>query len=141
MSGAGWVLLGAAVLLGAVELASTNLVFGSLAVGALAAAGADWVGAPTVVVAAVGLGVAAVCLLALRPAVLRRWSSGRVLRTGADGLRGQTGRVLTGGSRAVVRVSGQDWSAVADGPGDLVEGDEVWVVDVQGATLVVAVSR
>lgn len=139
MSALFWVLIVATVVLGGMELLSTNLVFGSLALGALAAAGMAALDMSPLVVGGVGAVVAGLSLLALRPAVLARLSKGQPeLRSGTQGLRGATGRVLTGGSRGVVNVSGQEWSAVEVNGSELVAGSKVWVVEVDGATLVVA---
>ncbi|MFI0433208.1 MAG: NfeD family protein [Candidatus Nanopelagicales bacterium] len=138
MSALFWVLIGAVVVLGGIELVSTNLVFGSLALGALVAAGCEALGLPPLVVGGAGAATAGVSLLALRPAVLARLSKGHELRSGTQALRGASGRVLTGGSRGVVNVSGQEWSAVDVNGSDLVVGGKVWVVEIDGATLVVA---
>lgn len=135
-----WWLAGLAALLGVAEVFTTNLVFGSLAVAFAGAAVSDVLGAPLAATVAVGVVVAAAGLFAVRPAALRRMQSKPELRTGAAALVGRSGVVIESGSRGVVNVDGQHWSAVALDGADLEPGDDVWVVEVDGATLHVAKS-
>lgn len=138
MSPTAWVLFaGALILLGA-EIATTNLVLASLAVGAAAAGVAAAFDAPAAVVVAVGAAAGAVSLWGVRPALLARTRTRSELRSGTDALRGRTGTVTVGGRRAVVTIGGGEWSAVSTDGADLQQGQQVWVVDIEGATLVVA---
>ena len=138
MSALFWVLIVATVVLGGMELLSTNLVFGSLALGALVAAGMAALDLSPLVVGGVGAVVAGLSLLALR----RRCSPAcRRAARAAQRHPGSAGSHRQGadrGSRGVVNVSGQEWSAVEVNGSELVAGSKVWVVEVDGATLVVA---
>lgn len=127
----------AAVLLG-VELFTTNLVFASLAAGCAAAAVTLGMNLPAPVVAITTLAVTGVSLLLVRPAALKRLDSAPSTRSGVEALPGKTGRVLEGGERAIVSVEGQQWSATSIEGVPLEPGAHVWVVEVDGATLVVA---
>lgn len=64
--------------------------------------------------------------------ILLRWSRRRRAVTGAQALVGKTGVVAT---RAQVRVAGELWHATA--PEELVPGDKVKIVSVDGLTLAV----
>jgi membrane protein implicated in regulation of membrane protease activity len=141
-----WLIAG--VLLIAVELVSGALVMLMLGGAALVTAGASALGAPLAVdVAVFGLSAAALVLLA-RPALNRRLHS-----VGADGsvnggprtLLGTPAEVvepITGDEPGTVRIGGAVWTARAlHTDTTLLAGATVVVVDIRGATAVVAADR
>ena len=139
-----WVLLAATVGFGAAELMTTNLIFAPFAAATLAGAAADALGASPVAVLAVMVAVAAVGLFVVRPKMLKRIQSGPELRSGTEALLGVSGRVVTqvpADGRGVVSAAGQQWSAITHDGSGLDVGAKVWVVEVDGATLVVAAEK
>lgn len=137
--------LGLALVLGAVEVATLDLFFLMLALGALAAAVvAGAFGAGLVVQVAVLCVVALLLVGVLRPLLLRRLrSSTPSTRTGTAALVGRDAVVLqtVSPTDGRVRLHGEVWSArVAGGsrPDSILPGQSVRVVDIEGATAIVA---
>ena len=135
-----WVI--AAFLLGGLELFTLDLVFGTLVVAALAGAGVALAGG-NFTAQAVTASVVAVALLAVvRPLLIRRLKlEGRMVPSGTAAHVGRRARVLVEvtelGGR--VKLAGEEWSARAAGPADvLAPGTAVEVVAIDGATAVVA---
>ena len=135
----GWAI--AAAVLAAGEAASATLVLGPLALAAALAA----------VVAAVGAGVAAqvaafligsvAALAILRPIARRHLNVPPRIRTGAAALIGTTALVLETVDRdgGRVKIGGEIWSARSyDHDEVMVKGDRVEVMQIDGATALVA---
>lgn len=136
-----WLLwLIAAGVLAVAEALSLDFFLIMLAGAALAGAGAAALGAPAAlqvgVFAVVGLGLVTV----VRPLARRRLEIPAVERTGIDALVGRPAVVL----RTVtehegrVRLAGEEWSAVAYDPTQVLEvGRRVKVMEIRGASAVV----
>ncbi|MGC9377561.1 NfeD family protein [Streptomyces sp. MH13] len=114
--------------------------FGMLAVGAVAAAVASGFGADVVVQVLVFV-VASVALIAVvRPIAARHRSQRPQLATGTDALKGRQAVVLerTDSSGGRIKLAGEVWSARALDTGRVYEtGEEVDVVDIEGATAII----
>jgi membrane protein implicated in regulation of membrane protease activity len=133
-----WLLAAAA--LGAAEFFTLTLVFGLLAGAALVAA----------VVAGAGVGLlgqlvalgaaAAAGLLVVRPVALRHMAQQPLVREGSDALIGRRAEVVreVTGTRGLVKLSGEEWSARAlDESLVIPVGALVDVMEIEGATAVV----
>ncbi|MEV5886487.1 NfeD family protein [Streptomyces sp. NPDC052020] len=133
-----WLLAAAA--LGAAEFFTLTLVFGLLAGAALVAA----------VVAGAGIGLlgqlvalgaaAAAGLLVVRPVALRHMAQQPLVREGSDALIGRRAEVVqeVTGTRGLVKLSGEEWSARAlDESLVIPVGALVDVMDIEGATAIV----
>jgi membrane protein implicated in regulation of membrane protease activity len=134
--------LAVAVLLGIAELFSLDLFLAMLAVGALAGMGTALVGAPFVVQALVAAGVSVATIGFVRPALARRLHGGPDLPSFAERLVGESAIVtaeISGYTPGRVRLSGEIWTAEArDKDVVLTPGDPVEVVEIRGATAIVA---
>jgi membrane protein implicated in regulation of membrane protease activity len=133
-----WTILAAA--LGVGEVLTPGLFFlGPIALGAVAAAVATALGAGT----AGGLIVFAICgalsLAVLRPIARAHLRLPAISRTGVDALVGRraivTRRVDGLGGR--VRIGGEEWTARTYDGTEIEEGEQVDVVEIQGATALV----
>ncbi|HEY7719779.1 MAG TPA: NfeD family protein [Pedococcus sp.] len=138
-----WV--GIALVLGAIEAATVDFVFVMLAAGALGSAVAAAFGAPFAVQIVVGIVVAVVLLLVARPWLKRRFNEDAASATiGAPGLVGRTAYVLqtVTATDGRVKLGGETWSArLAEGGAPCTPGQEVRVVSIQGATVIIAGER
>ncbi|WP_426560185.1 NfeD family protein [Angustibacter sp. McL0619] len=136
-----WV--GLALLLGAIEVATLDLIFIMLALGALGAAVAAALGAGFAVQVIVFAVVAMLLLGVLRPMALRRLRAGDPILTGAAAMVGRHALVVetvteTGGR---IKLHGEIWSARTKrkGPPEaILPGVDVTVLEIQGATAIVA---
>ncbi|WP_330267861.1 NfeD family protein [Streptomyces griseorubiginosus] len=134
-----WWLVGAAAL--GIPLVVTAMPeFGMLAVGALAAAVAAGLGGDVVVQVLVFVVVSVALIAVVRPIATRHRSQRPELVTGIDALKGKQAVVLervdSAGGR--IKLAGEVWSARAldtDRAYDV--GQEVDVVDIEGATAIV----
>jgi membrane protein implicated in regulation of membrane protease activity len=134
-----WVAL--AVALAAVEAATADFVFVMLAGGALGGAVASGLGASMPVQVLVAAAVALFLLGLVRPAVKRRFTVRNPEPMGSQAEIGRVGVVVEEVTDRTGRVKlyGELWSARAFVDGAVFEpGDEVVVVAVQGATVVVS---
>jgi membrane protein implicated in regulation of membrane protease activity len=134
-----WWLVGAAAL--GIPLVVTAMPeFGMLAVGALAAAGAAGLGFGVVVQVLAFVAVSVALIAVVRPIALRHLTQRPQLATGVDALKGRQAVVLervdrTGGR---IKLAGEVWSARAlDTDRTYEAGQEVDVVDIEGATAIV----
>jgi membrane protein implicated in regulation of membrane protease activity len=123
------------------EILTTSLIFGMFAGGTAAAAVLAGLGAP----AAVQVGGFAVMSLALillvRPIAQRHLRTPNKIRTGVAALVGAEAEVLAPvtGKDGRVKLSGEIWSARAyDGESEYAVGSVVRVVEISGATALVA---
>lgn len=142
----GWLLwAGAALVLIVVETLTADLTFLMIAGGALGGAAASALGVPLWGQILVFALVSVLLLLAVRPWAKRRLAATTPeMRTNSDALIGRQARTLTAvddqGGR--VRLEGSEWSARLDDgsrdAGPLGTGVEVTVVEIDGATAVVA---
>lgn len=139
----GW--LGLAIALAAVEVATVDFVFLMLAGGALAASLAAALGAPfaaQVIIAAV---VGALLVLLVRPLVKSRFLEGVADHgIGASSLVGRSAQVVQAVNEfdGRVKLGGEIWSArVAEGGRVCEAGEEVRVVAIHGATVIVSGER
>ena len=135
-----WWLVATGVLVVA-EILTTSLVFGMFAGGAAAAALLAALHAP----AAAQVGAFAVVSLALillvRPVAQRHLRTPQQIRTGVAALVGAEAEVLApvNGKDGRVKLSGEIWSARAyDGDSEYAVGSVVRVVEISGATALVA---
>ncbi|MFE3858704.1 NfeD family protein [Streptomyces griseorubiginosus] len=134
-----WWLVGAAAL--GIPLVVTAMPeFGMLAVGAVAAAVAAGLGGDVVVQVLVFVVVSVALIAVVRPIATRHRSQRPELVTGIDALKGKQAVVLervdSAGGR--IKLAGEVWSARAldtDRAYDV--GQEVDVVDIEGATAIV----
>ncbi|WP_395572734.1 NfeD family protein [Streptomyces sp. BK79] len=114
--------------------------FGMLAVGAVAAAVASGFGADLVVQVLVFVAVSVALIAVVRPVAARHRAQRPQLATGVDALRGRQAVVLerVDGSGGRIKLAGEVWSARALDTGRTYEaGEEVDVVDIEGATAII----
>ncbi|MEU5667629.1 NfeD family protein [Streptomyces longwoodensis] len=134
-----WWLVGAAAL--GIPLVVTAMPeFGMLAVGAIAAAAAAGVGFGVVSQVLVFVVVSVALIAVVRPIANRHRSQRPQLATGVDALRGKQAVVLerVDGSGGRIKLAGEVWSARAlDGDQSYEPGQQVDVVDIEGATAIV----
>ncbi|MFJ6526579.1 NfeD family protein [Streptomyces longwoodensis] len=134
-----WWLVGAAAL--GIPLVVTAMPeFGMLAVGAVAAAAAAGVGFGAVSQVLVFVVVSVALIAVVRPIANRHRSQRPQLATGIDALRGKQAVVLerVDGSGGRIKLAGEVWSARAlDGDQSYEPGQQVDVVDIEGATAIV----
>lgn len=134
-----WWLVGAAAL--GIPLVVTAMPeFGMLAAGAVAAAVAAGLGGDIVVQVLVFAVVSVALIAVVRPIATRHRSQRPQLVTGVDALKGKQAVVLervdSAGGR--IKLAGEVWSARALDTGRAYEvGQEVDVVDIEGATAIV----
>jgi membrane protein implicated in regulation of membrane protease activity len=109
--------------------------------GALAAAGSSWLlDWPVWADGAVFLVVSVLLLALVRPALRRRLTAARGMRTGVQALEGKNALVLDRVARdeGQVKLDGQVWTARPLNDGDVFEpGEQVTVLHIDGATAVV----
>jgi len=134
--------LAVAVLLGIAEMFSLDLFLAMLAIGALAGMVTALAGAPLVVQALVAAGVSVATLGFVRPTLAKRLHGGPDLPLFTDRLVGESAIVtaeISGHAPGRVRLSGEIWTAEArDKDVLLTPGDPVEVVEIRGATAIVA---
>lgn len=133
--------LGLALALVAIEAASVDFVFLMLAGGALAAGIASALGLSFVWQVVVGVLVAAILVLTVRPLLKRHFMA--TIGDHKIGTAGQIGRVAVVVKTVTeqdgrVQLSGETWSArLAPGSSECLPGQEVRVVSIEGATAIV----
>ncbi|MER7055830.1 NfeD family protein [Streptomyces sp. NPDC000351] len=114
--------------------------FGMLAIGAVAAAVASGFGVDVVVQVLVFVIVSVALIAVVRPIAARHRSQRPQLATGVDALKGRQAVVLerVDGSGGRIKLAGEVWSARALDSGRAYEtGEEVDVVDIEGATAII----
>ncbi|MEV6181583.1 NfeD family protein [Streptomyces sp. NPDC052016] len=134
-----WWLVGAAAL--GIPLVVTAMPeFGMLAVGAVAAAVGAGLGLGTVAQVLVFVAVSVALIAVVRPIAARHSAQRPQLATGVDALKGKQAVVLerVDGSGGRIKLAGEVWSARAlDTDRTYDVGQEVDVVDIEGATAIV----
>ncbi|MFE9094849.1 NfeD family protein [Streptomyces sp. NPDC007264] len=134
-----WWLVGAAGLgIGLVITAMPEL--GMLAVGAVAAAAVDALGGDAVFQVVVFAVISVALIAVVRPIAARHRSQRPQLATGIDALKGRQAVVLerVDGSSGRIKLAGEVWSARSlDTDRTYEVGEEVDVVDIEGATAIV----
>ncbi|MEW2253584.1 MULTISPECIES: NfeD family protein [unclassified Streptomyces] len=134
-----WWLVGAAAL--GIPLVVTAMPeFGMLAVGAVAAAAVAGFGLGVVAQVLVFLAVSVALIAVVRPIAARHSRQRPQLATGVDALKGRQAVVLerVDASGGRIKLAGEVWSARALDTGRAYEvGQEVDVVDIEGATAIV----
>ncbi|OLT48923.1 hypothetical protein BJF85_10590 [Saccharomonospora sp. CUA-673] len=134
-----WLIIGVLLIVG--EVLSGDFVLLMLGFGALAAAGADALTGNLYIDVAVFAVASGGLLLLARPALKRRFLAGPEIKTNSEALVGSHATTLSrvdvhGGQ---VRLAGDTWSARAMADGYVIdEGVQVTVVEIEGATAVVA---
>ncbi|MEU9367350.1 NfeD family protein [Streptomyces avermitilis] len=134
-----WWLVGA-VALGIPLVATAMPEFGMLAVGAAAAAVTAGVGGGVVLQVLVFAVVSVALLAVVRPIAARHRAQRPQLATGIDALKGKQAVVLerVDGAGGRIKLAGEVWSARSLDSGRAYEvGQEVDVVDIEGATAIV----
>jgi membrane protein implicated in regulation of membrane protease activity len=135
-----WVLVAVALAVG--EVLTPGLFFlGPVALAAGAAAVADVVGAGTIGSLIVFIVCSIASLAILRPIARRHVHLPAISRTGTDALVGRKAVVTrqVDGAGGRVRIGGEEWSARSYlGDQVLVEGQTVDIVQIEGATALVA---
>jgi membrane protein implicated in regulation of membrane protease activity len=135
-----WWLIAAGVLLG-VEMFSGTLILAMIAVGALAGGGVAALGADPVWQILAFTAVSALMLGVVRPVAKRHVQMPRAIRTGTAALIGEYAVVVAAvdGERGRVKIGGDVWSARSyDGDAVFAVGDHVQVLEIDGATALVA---
>jgi membrane protein implicated in regulation of membrane protease activity len=134
-----WWLVGAAAL--GIPLVVTAMPeFGMLGVGAVAAAVSAGLGGDIVVQVLVFVVVSVALIAVVRPIAARHLAHRPQLATGVDALKGKQAVVLerVDGSGGRIKLSGEVWSARSLDTDRAYEvGQEVDVVDIEGATAIV----
>lgn len=134
-----WWLIGAAAL-GIPLVMTAMLELGMLALGAVAAAGVAGLGGGVVLQVLVFTAVSVALTLAVRPLAARHRTQRPQLVSGVEALKGKQAVVLerVDGSGGRIKLAGEVWSARAlDGGRAYDVGEEVDVVDIEGATAIV----
>lgn len=136
-----WWFVGAMVL-GIVEVFTLDLTFAMLAGGAIAGGAAALLGLPWWVCVIIACAVAALLLFSLRPYLLKSIRArGAVIETNAAALAGAAARTLDEITEFAgrVKLAGEVWSArTQDDAPRIPEGSEVVVLEIRGATAIVA---
>ncbi|MDN4479362.1 NfeD family protein [Demequina muriae] len=136
-----WWFVGAMVL-GIVEVFTLDLTFAMLAGGAIAGGAAALLGLPWWVCVIIACAVAALLLFSLRPYLLKSIrAKGAVIETNAAALAGAAARSLDEITEFAgrVKLAGEVWSArTQDDAPAIPEGAEVVVLEIRGATAIVA---
>ncbi|MFG2929366.1 NfeD family protein [Streptomyces achromogenes] len=134
-----WWLVGAAAL--GIPLVVTAMPeFGMLAVGAVAAAVVSALGFDAVIQVLAFVLVSVALIAVVRPIAARHSTQRPQLATGVEALKGRQAVVLerVDGSGGRIKLAGEVWSARALDTGRAYEvGQEVDVVDIEGATAIV----
>jgi membrane protein implicated in regulation of membrane protease activity len=134
-----WWLIGAAAL--GIPLVITAMPeFGMLAVGAIAAAALAGLGFGVTIQVLSFIVVSVALIAVVRPIAARHSRQRPELRTGVDALKGKQAIVLerVDASGGRIKLAGEIWSARAlDTSRTYEEGQEVDVVDIEGATAIV----
>ncbi|MGW0886055.1 NfeD family protein [Streptomyces sp. NPDC002671] len=134
-----WWLVGAAAL--GIPLVVTAMPeFGMLAVGAVAAAAVAGLGFDAVIQVLAFVVVSVALIAVVRPIAARHSRQRPQLATGVDALKGKQAVVLerVDGSGGRIKLAGEVWSARSLDTGRAYEvGQEVDVVDIEGATAIV----
>jgi membrane protein implicated in regulation of membrane protease activity len=134
-----WWLVGAAAL--GIPLVVTAMPeFGMLAVGAVAAAGVAGLDFDVVIQVLAFVVVSVALIAVVRPIAARHGAQRPQLVTGVDALKGRQALVLerVDGSGGRIKLAGEVWSARSLDTGRAYEvGQEVDVVDIEGATAIV----
>ncbi|WP_405446467.1 NfeD family protein [Streptomyces achromogenes] len=134
-----WWLVGAAAL--GIPLVVTAMPeFGMLAVGAVAAAVVSALGFDAVIQVLAFVVVSVAFIAVVRPIAARHSTQRPQLATGVEALKGRQAVVLerVDGSGGRIKLAGEVWSARALDTGRAYEvGQEVDVVDIEGATAIV----
>jgi membrane protein implicated in regulation of membrane protease activity len=135
-----WLAIG--LILAAIEAATVDFVFLMLAGGSLAAAVASAMGAGFPLQVVIAVAVSILLLVTVRPLIQRKFMVSEASHTiGAPGMVGRIGRVLqtvteTDGR---IKLAGETWSArIPDGGAVCQPGQEVRVVSIEGATVIVS---
>ncbi|WP_128377965.1 NfeD family protein [Streptomyces cavernae] len=134
-----WWLIGAAVL-GIALVVTAMPELGMLAVGAVAAAGTAGLGGGVVLQVVVFAVVSVALIAVVRPIAARHRSQRPQLATGVDALKGRHAVVLerVDGTGGRIKLAGEVWSARSlDGSQSYEVGQEVDVVEIEGATAIV----
>ena len=126
-----------------IELLTLEFTFLMIAAGSLIGGlGTNLLGADWWVQVAVAAVVTALLLFTIRPVLLRTvGKNDPLIPTNVDALAGMAGVVVSAFVAQVGSVklrNGETWTARADSLSEFVEGDQVSVVRVEGATVVVA---
>lgn len=136
-----WWFVGA-MALGIVEVFTLDLTFAMLAGGALAGGAAALLGLPWWVCVIIACAVAALLLFTLRPYLLKSIrAKGELIETNTAALVGVAGRTLDSVTEFAgrVKLGGEVWSArTRDDAPAIDEGTEVTVLEIRGATAIVA---
>lgn len=138
----GW--LGVALVLAAIEAATVDFVFVMFAGGALAGAVAAALGLPFFFQVVVAVVFAMALLLVVRPMIKRRFTDAETdHHIGAAALVGRDAWVLQAVTETDgrVKLGGETWSArLADGATPVGPGEQVRVLAIHGATVIVTPS-
>jgi membrane protein implicated in regulation of membrane protease activity len=134
-----WLIAG--VLLAVAELFTGSFVLLMLAVGAFVATATAVVGAPAAVQVVAFTAVSLLGVLAVRPAINRRFHRGADhAEMGLEAIEGAEGVVLeqVDAGRGLVKIGGEMWSARSYDAHQVIEpGERVRVIEVKGATALV----
>ncbi|RNL80767.1 NfeD family protein [Halostreptopolyspora alba] len=133
-----WLILAAA--LGVAEILTMTLSLGLIAIAALVAGIVGAMGMGLLVQVPVFVITSAAGLLFIRPIAMRHIRQPPPLRSGADGLVGQSAVVIheVTGENGRIKLSGEEWSARSlDEDMAIPAGTRVDVTDIDGATAVV----
>ncbi|MDE0573218.1 NfeD family protein [Demequina sp. B12] len=132
----------AAIVLGIVEIFTLDLVFAMLAAGALAGGAAALLGAPFWLSMVIACLVAGLMLFTLRPWLLKSIRArSELVETNSAALVGTEARTLDRVSEnsGRIKLGGEVWSArTRDDAEPIDEGQDVTVIDIKGATAIVA---
>lgn len=134
-----WLIIGIALIVA--EVLSGDFVLLMLGTGALAAAGAEAITGNLYIDVAVFAIVSTGMLGLVRPALKRRFLAGPDIKTNVEALVGNQAVAMSDvdshGGR--VKLAGEPWSARTLTEGDVIEaGEQVTVVEIQGATAIVS---
>ena len=124
-----WLVVSLACLL--IELCNGDLYVICFAFGALASVVCAAIGAPFWVQILVWAVASVLCIIFLRPSLVKRLHGGQWRKSNADALVGQTGRVtktIPGDGYGYVRIAGDEWRCVSADGMTITAGDRARVV-------------
>lgn len=123
------------------ELCSGDLFVICFSIGSIAAMVAELCGAPIWLQVLVLAVASVLCLLFVRPKLLKRLHNKAERKSNAEALIGRTGKVITaipaGGHFGYVKISGDEWRCVSESGEAIPEGTIVTVVKQESIVLTV----
>lgn len=133
-----WLII--AIILVIIEAATMGIITIWFAIGALVALVAAFLGMAFLAQALIFIVVSAVLLYFTRP-IVKKYLGLRPQKTNADRLVGEYAQVVEDISKAKgtgrVKVLGQEWAAITNGDEEILSGEKVKILQIEGVKLIV----